>query len=50
MRNLWTLANLKGKSKQHIDGKDGRKLKLQMQVYIDGMIGTKEDRTHFNWD
>jgi dihydrofolate reductase len=27
-----------------------RKLKLQMQVSIDGMAGAKEDRTHFNWD
>jgi dihydrofolate reductase len=27
-----------------------RKLKLQMQVSIDGMVGAKEGRTHFNWD
>jgi dihydrofolate reductase len=27
-----------------------RKLKLQMQVSIDGMVGAKKDRTHFNWD
>jgi hypothetical protein len=29
-----------------------RKLKLQMQVSIDGMVGTRtqKDRGHFNWD
>jgi len=27
-----------------------RKLKLQMQVSIDGMVGGTEGRTHFNWD
>ena len=27
-----------------------RRLKVQMQVSIDGMVGAKERHTHFNWD